>query len=103
MAECDELSPFERAEAALRQIWADEAAAAAQPRDRYCITFRSGWLGCSEVMQAVGRVENSLEDVEWSHAGGVHAVRFTCTWDVLKGLQAAVKSSCVGRLKCTRA
>lgn len=94
---------FERAQAALEEKWAGERAQAALPKERYMISFRSGWRGCGEVMEGVGWHEDDLEDIEWHLGDGRHRVFFTCTWPVLKDLQATVKGSYVRDMHCTRA
>ena len=62
-----------RAESVLRKRWEAERT----PRERYRVSFSSGWGACGEVMSALDKYD--AEDMTWSHDEGRHKVEFACT------------------------
>ena len=83
-----------------RAAWAERWRAQAQPVERFRISFRAGWPGCGEAMAAICGFD--IADVSWEHDPPVHVCSFSCTFDTLKSVQAAVKGTPVADLHCNR-
>lgn len=73
-----------RAESALRKRWEAERA----PRERYRVSFTSGWGACGEAMSVLDKF--GAEDMSWQHGEGRHCAEFACTPATFATVQAVM-------------